>query len=204
MSQSSTGTFAGAYGGHGPLIAGLAWTACAIGTLLVFLRIYAKFTVIPETGASLYWIITAWVCESESIDRFRVSYSCTLSLTCIQVLGMLNVTTLTVALSWGMGNHVDSLDPEHSYQAMRFGWITQEVALFAVPFGKISIMAFLLQIHPYQRIGRVFLWFMGITIVRLTLEHFTKIKIRGCAIRSTKTMTACPGSRKLLRGRISM
>ena len=60
-----------AYGGLGPLALGVTWALCAIGTILLTLRVYVYFGLKRRVGTmQLVWVAVAWVSPCEVASCF--------------------------------------------------------------------------------------------------------------------------------------
>lgn len=112
-----------AYGGRGPLIMGITWTETALATIAVILRAYSAGRLVKKAEWDLFWVIVAWTSSFVA-----------------QVL-------ITLSSLYGIGNHVGVLSPNDVVQANKWSWIGQIVALFAIGFGKIAVVALLLRIQ---------------------------------------------------------
>ncbi|CAK3792472.1 Hypothetical predicted protein [Lecanosticta acicola] len=112
-----------AYGGRGTLILGITWTETTLATIAVILRAYSAGRLAKKAEWDLFWVLIAWTSSFVA-----------------QIL-------ITLSALYGMGNHVDILTPNDVVQASKWGWIGQIVALFAIGFAKIAVVALLLRMQ---------------------------------------------------------
>lgn len=79
-----------------------------------------------------------------------------------QVLASISIAFFTVAVCYGLGQRVEALTVDQRIEAMRWSWRFCGVSLFAIPMGKLTIIAFLQLLHaPDRRWRDYFLWTLG-------------------------------------------
>jgi hypothetical protein len=77
----------------------------------------------------------------------------------VKVIAMLSCIFLTLSIAYGLGQHITSLSSEQIVLTIKWSWANQILAIFAIAFGKLAIVAFLQQIHgPEDRSKVIFLW----------------------------------------------
>ncbi|KXL44959.1 hypothetical protein M433DRAFT_67749, partial [Acidomyces richmondensis BFW] len=82
---------------------------------------------------------------------------------------------LTVAVRFGIGNHITNLSPLNITKAVKWAWVAQLIAIFAIGFGKNAVIALLLRIQGQtHRRGAWFLHFiwasnMAINVAQVVL-----------------------------------
>ena len=54
---------------------------------------------------------------------------------------------VTVSAASGLGNHIELLSYDQLVKALKWSWMAQIVAVQAIGFGKIAVIAFLLRIQ---------------------------------------------------------
>lgn len=89
---------------------------------------------------------------------------------------------LTVSVDHGLGNHIFALQPNDAILAGQWSWIAQIIAIHAIGFGKIAIIAFLLRIQDgansnKNKILVYFLYFVGISNVILNINQVIMILV---------------------------
>ncbi|KAK4549110.1 hypothetical protein LTR36_007566 [Oleoguttula mirabilis] len=128
----------GAYGGTGPFEMGLTWALSIIATIVVCTRAYVALTMLDRPGWDLFWGCVAYVtCLSSQIAQ-------------------------TVAVAYGVGNHIWFLDKNDILQARKWDWIGRILGIFAATFGKNIVIALLLRIqgptHKHKSWILHFIW----------------------------------------------
>lgn len=83
---------------------------------------------------------------------------------------------LTVACASGLGNHITSLTAVQAVKALQWSWFGQILAIQAIGFGKIAVIAFLLRIQDRAnsrkaRILVYFLYFIGLSNVIININQ---------------------------------
>lgn len=165
-----------AYGGDGSLILGITWTETTLATIAVLLRIFSASKLVKRADWDLFWVSIAW--SSAFVAQIF----------------------LTISVTYGSGNHIVNLTKNDIVQSQRWGWFAQLVAIFAIGFGKIAVIALLLRIqgltHKKKRWLLHFIWITN-TILNISqtvlilyactpLEKLWNDYLPGsCAFRST-------------------
>lgn len=104
---------------------------------------------------------------------------------------------ITVSVLSGLGNHLRLLDPPEIVKAVKWSWIGQIVAIHAIGFGKLAVIAFLLRIQERTQNKKAwFLWFIGISNVILNIDQMVLILLQCSPSRklwdqSVRTSDAC-------------
>lgn len=65
---------------------------------------------------------------------------------------------ISIAVSWGFGRHLTSLDPTRSIQALKYDYIQQPFHVMSSCFGRISFAFFLVEIVQKFIVRRRFLY----------------------------------------------
>lgn len=66
---------------------------------------------------------------------------------------------LTLSISYGLGQHIENLTEEGIVATIKWSWVNQVLAIFAIGLGKLAIVAFLQQIHGPEGRGKIIaLW----------------------------------------------
>lgn len=118
----------------GPLMLALSWTLASIAIIVVILRVLTRFK--GNHGLRID-------------DHFMI-----LSLVC----GVINMALISIAVSWGFGRHLDSLEPTRSIQALKYDYIEQPFHVMSSCFGRISFALFLVEIIQINITRRRFLY----------------------------------------------
>ena len=71
---------------------------------------------------------------------------------------MINMALISIAVSWGFGRHLASLDPTRSIQALKYDYIQQPFHVMSSCFGRISFALFLVEIVQKFVMRRRFLY----------------------------------------------
>lgn len=90
---------------------------------------------------------------------------------------------LTVSCAWGLGNHFYLLYGPQLINSLEWSWFGQIVAIQAIGFGKIAVIAFLLRIQDraYSRRNtylRWFLYFIGVSNVIININQMILILLQ--------------------------
>ncbi|KAK5120791.1 hypothetical protein LTR85_005857 [Meristemomyces frigidus] len=129
-----------AYGGKGPLILGITWAEALLTTIIVCARAYASITLVARAEWDLFWVVVAWV------------------------FSFVAQIFITISIAYGIGNHIAVLAANDIVQDQKWSWFGQIVAVLAIGFGKIGVIALLLRIQgPTHRKKSYFLHAIWIT-----------------------------------------
>ncbi|KAL9131001.1 MAG: hypothetical protein Q9217_000943 [Psora testacea] len=90
---------------------------------------------------------------------------------------------LTVSCVWGLGNHIDLLYGSQLVKTLEWSWFGQIVAVQAIGFGKIAVIAFLLRIQDraQSRKNTILVWFLyfiGFSNVVINLDQMILILLQ--------------------------
>lgn len=118
----------------GPLILTISWTLAAIAIIIVILRVLTRFKSKHGVRIDDYFMLLSLVC------------------------GVANMTLISIAVSWGFGRHLASLDPVRVVQALKYDYIQQPLHVMSSPFGRISFALFLVEILLKKITRRGFLY----------------------------------------------
>ena len=89
-----------------------------------------------------------------------------------QLAGILGQALMSVGCVQGLGNHIALLTYEQVVAARKWSWISQIVAINAIGFGKLAVIAFLLRIQDRtQNKAKWFLYFVGVGNVVINLDQ---------------------------------
>ena len=92
-----------------------------------------------------------------------------------EVCGIINMVLLSIAVSWGFGRHLTSLDPTRSIQAIKYNYIQQPFHVMSSSFGRISFALFLIEIVQKFVTRRRFLY--SLAALQLAINGSTSIII---------------------------
>ena len=59
---------------------------------------------------------------------------------------MINMALISIAVSWGFGRHLETLEPTRSIQALKYDYVQQPFHVMSSAFGRISFALFLVDI----------------------------------------------------------
>ncbi|GAM87920.1 hypothetical protein ANO11243_059480 [Dothideomycetidae sp. 11243] len=145
-----------AIGGKGPLVLIITWALTAISVIAVGLRGYAA----SHTNGKWRWdFIWAVICA---------------------VFGLMGAICLTVAVQYGLGNHIKtliSLDVNDIWATIHWLWISIFLGLAATTFAKYSMIALMLQVQgPTAHKRRIALYALGalftiVNIIQIVLSY---------------------------------
>lgn len=90
---------------------------------------------------------------------------------------------ITVSVLSGLGNHIDLLYGPQLVKANLWSWVGQIVAVQAIGFGKIAVIAFLLRIQnrAHSRKNTVLVWilyFIGFSNVVINIDQMILILLQ--------------------------
>lgn len=81
-----------------------------------------------------------------------------------QAIAIASLVFLTLSVNFGLGQHISALSPDQILLSIKWSWANQILAIFAIAFGKLAIVAFLQQIHgPEDRRKAIFLWVVALS-----------------------------------------
>ncbi|KAK5807482.1 hypothetical protein VI817_001740 [Penicillium citrinum] len=121
--------------GYGATVLAVSWAEGAIALSLLFARIYTTWKITRQVRLDLYLTLLTFI--------FAIA----------------GVILVTVSVAYGIGTHKDDLSASDKTAAIKWGWINQALSILATSLGKLSIVAFLQQIHGPEHRGRVIgLW----------------------------------------------
>ncbi|WPH01524.1 Hypothetical protein R9X50_00437000 [Acrodontium crateriforme] len=141
-----------AYGGEGALLLGITWAEATLATLIISARTYAATRLVDRTGWGLFWILLTWIMAITA-----------------QIL-------LTISVMYGAGNHTSELTYNDMVQAIKWNWMGQLVAILAIGFAKIAVIALTLHIQaPSERRYSWVLHFIWITNMMINITEVVLI-----------------------------
>lgn len=89
-----------------------------------------------------------------------------------QIVALAAQSIMTYGCVHGLGNHISLLAPEDLIAAGKWSWISQMMAINAIGFGKLAVIAFLLRIQDRtENKGRWILYFIGFSNVVINLDQ---------------------------------
>ncbi|KAF2221427.1 hypothetical protein BDZ85DRAFT_283498 [Elsinoe ampelina] len=138
MSTTATAAKRSALGGRGPGIMAGGWVLCGLGIILVLLRLWAASKKAGKLRWDFLWITLG-------ILWCIASHAC-----------------FTVALNYGIGNHVRNLRYSEVFDALHWMWISLFVGIVGGVFSKFAIISLLLEVQsPNAKGRRIMLWTLG-------------------------------------------
>ena len=86
---------------------------------------------------------------------------------------------LTVSVLSGLGNHLRLLDGPQLVKSLMWSWIAQIIAIQAIGFGKIAVIAFLLRIQERAQTKQAWLlYFIGFSNVIINIDQMVLILLQ--------------------------
>lgn len=160
------------YGGKGPMMMGITWAEACIATALIGLRAYTNAAIIKNFGWDYYLALMTLVGAvlfpffSNFVRIFKTdSFG-------EQIVGLVAQSIMTAGCVHGLGNHISLLTAEQIVAAGKWSWISQMMAINAIGFGKLAVIAFLLRIQDRtENKGRWILYFIGFSNVVINLDQ---------------------------------
>ncbi|KAI0860849.1 integral membrane protein [Xylaria cubensis] len=128
----------------GPAVISIAWVFGALSVGVVGARFYVRLRILNKLTVDDYVIVIALI------------------------LGLLNNVFLSVATSWGLGQHIKALqsEPIHIMYTIKYVYLCEAFAILSPGFGRISYGFLLLSLLPPTKRRRRFLWaILGIQFV---------------------------------------
>ena len=137
-----------------------------------------------ETAFGLLFFSLRFITNWRLLHRFRLDFAlAAFTVVCVQSHkpnttltncgGQAIETTaqifLQLAVDSGMGHHTRELSPSQIVSALKWGWVFQLLAIMASLFGKLAIIAFLLEIRGKHDKKPWFLWIIGILLIIINL-----------------------------------
>ncbi|KAL1968738.1 hypothetical protein VTN77DRAFT_1564 [Rasamsonia byssochlamydoides] len=131
----ATATAPLAIGGYGPTLLVVIWVEFVIAFALLLARIYTTWKITRRIRLDLYLTLLTFAIATAS------------------------AVFLTLSIAYGLGQHIGDLTPEGIVLTIKWSWVNQVLAIFAIGLGKLAIVAFLQQIHGPEDRGKVIaLW----------------------------------------------
>jgi hypothetical protein len=120
----------------GPAVVAVAWTFAALATAVVGARIYVRLRFLRTLKIDDYIILLTLL------------------------LGFGNSIFLTMAVDWGLGQHLSVLqaEPERIMYTVKWVYLCEFFSIMCPGFGRISFAFLLLSIIPPTTGRKVFLW----------------------------------------------
>ncbi|KAI0839113.1 hypothetical protein F5Y06DRAFT_303274 [Hypoxylon sp. FL0890] len=120
----------------GPTVVVVAWVFAFLSMLVVFGRFYVRLRI---------------------VRRLTVD-DCIVAITLILALG--NSVLLTISSAWGLGQHVDVLEPQPDRVMYTIKWVylCEFFCILSSGFGRISYAFLLLGLAPPTKVQQRFLW----------------------------------------------
>lgn len=132
----------------GPKVLVANWTEAGIATVVVCIRMFTQIKVVGRVGIDDYLILLALA------------------------TGLINTSLITAAIHWGIGRHIQYLEPAHIVTAIRFEFLAQPWGILAPTFARVSfsfyLMKFIGQSKPMK-------WALWQVIVVQTLSNLVTI-----------------------------
>ena len=132
-----------AYGGRAPGLVAMNCAELAIATVVILLRLWQRAKHPVYGDWALLWALLAWIVSV-------VWHIC-----------------LMIAISYGFGLHRSQLEEAQAIQAMKFVWVGMPLKVLDYGFGKLSAIAFLLDVHgpTHEKRGK---WLKAIGVVNVS------------------------------------
>ncbi|KNG88921.1 hypothetical protein ANOM_002591, partial [Aspergillus nomiae NRRL 13137] len=125
-------------GGHGPTLLIVTWVEFSIALSLLLARVYTTLRITRRTRIDLYLTLFTFAVGTESL------------------------IALTLSILHGLGQDATILTQDQAAMAIKWSWVNQLSALFAIAMGKLAIVAFLQHLHgPEDRWKVAILWIVA-------------------------------------------
>ncbi|KAI1277557.1 integral membrane protein [Xylaria sp. FL0933] len=118
----------------GVAVVSIAWVFAALAAVVIAARIYIRFLVVRRATIDDYIIILAFC------------------------LAIINSVFVTVSASWGLGQHISSLQPESIRYTVKYVYLCEFFSILSPGFGRISYGFLLVSLVPPSQPQRRFLW----------------------------------------------
>jgi len=135
----------------GPVILGIGWTLASLSIIAVTGRFYVR----------------GWILHRLHLDDWIMLLSL--------VLGIINTAFVSVAIHYGLGRHIDFIDPPLAMQAIKWDYWAQPTAIMSPAFGRISFALLLLSVSGTKKTRRWMLY--GIMVTQFVINALTFILI---------------------------
>ncbi|MDI1487978.1 MAG: hypothetical protein OHK93_007252 [Ramalina farinacea] len=147
------------YGGRGPLVLGVTWAEASLALVLMAMRTYTNASIVRSFQWDYFWAMLTLV------------------------VGLVTQAMITVSVLSGLGNHIDLLFGPQLVKANLWSWIGQIVAVQAIGFGKIAVIAFLLRIQnrAHSMKNTILVWilyFIGFSNVVINIDQMILILLQ--------------------------
>lgn len=140
------------------------WALFAVALIVLIARIYTSFRLTEVVAIDLYLAVLTFVSPYPAAPTWNpvVERPLAFAHQSEQILASISIAFFTVAVCYGLGQHVDALSIDQRIESMRWSWRFVGVSLIAIPVGKLTIIAFLQLLHaPDARWRDYFLWTLG-------------------------------------------
>ena len=119
----------------------LSWTLAAIAIIIVILRVLVRLKRIHGLRTDDHVMILSLVSQCPFTLRSWESAN-----PLPKVCGVINMALISIAVSWGFGRHLNTLEPTRSIQALKYDYLQQPFHVMSSCFGRISFALFLVEI----------------------------------------------------------
>ncbi|KAG0645989.1 hypothetical protein D0Z07_7935 [Hyphodiscus hymeniophilus] len=148
--------------GLGPTVLATTWAECAASTALMVMRVYTNGFITKRWKADFWFATVTYVCH-----LLASSFCSQLMLS--QIINVTGTIFLTVSVMFGLGEHLHTLvekDPALITKNQFYQWIFTTFAIVGISLGKLTIIAFILQIEGSTTYGRKWvLYFFAVSII---------------------------------------
>ncbi len=150
---------------------GITWTMTMIAIILMGLRTYTNFALVRNFGWDYFWATVTLVRRAGTPPR-PIAGKVAADAQRGQLSTLVGQIMQTVAVRYGLCNHIYFLTPAQIVAATKWTWLGQIVVLNAIGFGKIAIVAFLLRVQDGTHSkGKWFLYFVAVSGVIVNINQ---------------------------------
>lgn len=143
----------------GPALVAVAWVFAAVAVIVVAARFYVRRNIVHRLTLDDWIILFTLVCTVFPCGRFLALHGLRLTFSgAYQLLAIGDSIFVTLAVSWGLGQHVGTLDQLHQMNSIKWVFLCEIFAIMCPGFGRISYAILLLSIVTPTKSRQVFLW----------------------------------------------
>lgn len=137
----------------GPALLVVAWVFAAISLLVISVLCYVRLRITKRFQVDDWLILFTFV--SASTGLYIRPF-----LTSSQILCLGNSVFCTISVHWGLGRHIQLLEPEQISMSIKYVYLCEFFSIMAPCFGRISYAFLLLQLVPPSKWPKRCLWFV--------------------------------------------
>lgn len=140
--------------GEGLGVVAVAWSFAGVGTVLMALRAYVRLSVTTGGEWALFWACCSWV-RQFALNRLQfLPFRAGADL--IKATLVVSMSVATVAVHYGLGNHIGMIEQAGEETARRFllfTWLAITMFYVSIPLLKIAVSSFLVEVLGTTRMS---------------------------------------------------